>query len=280
MTLDTEVLLQRGIEFAIRAGLAVLVFLIGRWLARKVRDTAGKLLHRPEIDQALGPTVERFIRQVVYFSVLLLTILVALVVLGVPLAAVLTVSGAAIILVGIALRESLSNLVATLIIIFYGTYQLDEDIEVGAKIGAVREIQLFNTVLLLGDKGLLTLPNREILDKGVTNLSRLGIRRADVEFLVAYGQDMAQIERIVLDTLVGESRVLADPPPYVSVTQLGVSGVTVQARSVVRYSDYDGFMLDTRRTLKTALEAEGIRLASPRQSVQMDGQAAPDVKDL
>lgn len=268
MTLEQGIL-QTVVEFGIRVGLAILVFLLGRFLAEKSRDVAARVMHRPEVDRAMGPAAERFIRQLAYFGILLLSFLVALVVLGVPVTAVLSISSAVIILLGIALRESLSNLVATLTIIFYATYHLGEDIDVGGKTGTVREIQLFSTVLLMGDKGLLTLPNGEILGKGVTNLSRLGIRRADVEFLVEYGQDMARVERIALDALAAEPRVLKDPPPYVSVTQLGVNGVTMQARPVVRYPDYDRFMLDMRGILKNALEAEGIRLATPHQSVYL-----------
>ncbi|HMT20569.1 MAG TPA: mechanosensitive ion channel, partial [Promineifilum sp.] len=233
MTFEQDIL-QTVVEFVIRIGLAVLVFLLGRYLADKSRDVAAGVMRHPEIDQALGPAAERFIRQVAYFGILLLSFLVALVVLGVPVAAVVSISGAVIIMLGIALRESLANLVATLTIIFYATYRLGEDIDVGGKVGTVREIQLFSTLLLMGDKGLLTLPNGEILDKGVINLSRLGIRRADVEFLVEYGQDMAHVERIVLDALRREPRVLETPPPYVSVTQLGVNGVTMQARSVAQ----------------------------------------------
>ena len=266
-------ILQTAIEFAIRVGLALLVFLLGRYVADKSRDVAARVMHRPEIDHALGPAAERVIRQLSYFGILLLSFLAALVVLGVPVTAVLSVSGAVIILLGIALRESLGNLVATLIIVFYATYHLGEDIDVGGKVGTVREIQLFNTVLVMGDKGLLVLPNGEILAKGLINLSRLGIRRADVEFLVEYGQDMARIEQIVLAALEREPRVLSDPPPYVSVTQLGVNGVTMQARPVVHYPEYDRFMLDMRGILKNALEAEGLTLAVPHQSVTLPATA-------
>jgi small conductance mechanosensitive channel len=113
------------------------------------------------------------------------------------------------------------------------------------------------------------MPNGEILNSGVTNLSRLGIRRADVEFLVEYGQDMARIERIVLEALAREPRVLTEPAPYVSITQLGASGLTMQARPVVRYVEYDRFMLDARGLIKNALEAEGINLATPHQSIHL-----------
>lgn len=268
MTLEQGIL-QTVIELVFRIGLAVLVFLLGRFLADQSRDVAARVMHHPEIDHALGPSAERFIRQIAYFGILLLSFLTALVVLGVPITAVLSISGAVIIMLGIALRESLSNLVATLTIIFYGTYRLGEDIDVGGKVGTVKEIQLFHTLLLMGDKGMLTLANNDILGKGLINLSRSGMRRADVEFLVEYGQDMARIEQIVLDALSQEPRVLEDPPPYVSVTHLGVNGVTMQARPVVRYVDYDRFMLDMRGILKVALEAEGITMATPHQSVYL-----------
>jgi small conductance mechanosensitive channel len=146
-------LLQILVEYGIRAAIAILVILLGRYLAQRFRDAVIKLLHRPEVDKALGPGVERIIRQAVYFGVLLLSVIVALIALGVPAAAVLSISGTVIILLGIALRESLSNLVATVTIIFFGTYHLGEDIETKGKTGTVREIQPFNTVLLMGDKG-------------------------------------------------------------------------------------------------------------------------------
>lgn len=261
-------IIQVLIQYAIRAGIAILVVLLGRYLAHRLRDALIKLLDKPEVDKALGPAAERIIRQLVYFGVLFLTIIAALIVLGVPATAVLSVSGTIVILMGIALRESLSNFVATMTIIFFGTYHLGEDIESQGKTGTVQEIQVFNTVMLTGDKALITMPNGEIL-KGVTNLSRLGIRRADVEFLVEYGQDMGRIERIVLDALAAEPRVVGEPATYVAVTQLGVNGATMQARPIVRYVDYDRFMLDARGLLKNALEAEGVRLATPHQSIQL-----------
>lgn len=283
MTIDLfeKGIIQTLIQYAIRVGLALLVILIGRYLAHKVRGAVVKLLSRPEIEKALGPAAQRIIRQLAYFGVLFFTVIAALIVVGVPAAVVLSISGTVIILLGIALRESLSNFVATITIIFFGTYHLGEDIETHGKSGAVQEIQVFNTVLLTGDKTLITLPNGEILKSGVTNLSRLGIRRADVEFLVEYGQDMARIERIALDTLAREPRALADPPPYVAVNQLGLNGVTMQARAVVRYADYDRFMRDARRLIKNALEAEGIHLATPHQSIQVrNDQAAVENGNL
>lgn len=272
MTIDAldQRILQTLLEFAIRVAIAVLIVLIGRILARRIRNAIVELFSRPEVDKALSSSVERVIKQLVYFGVIFISIIVALIVLGVPATAVLSISGTIIILLGIALRESLSNLVATLTVIFYSTYRIGEDIDTKGKTGTVQEIQLFNTVLLTGDKALITMPNGEILNSGVTNLSRLGIRRADVEFLVEYGQDMARIERIVLDALAREPRVVGEPATYVAVTQLGASGVTMQARPIVRYVDYDRFMLDARGLIKVALEAEGIHLATPHQSIVLE----------
>jgi small conductance mechanosensitive channel len=265
-------LLATIITFLVRTGLALLILLFGRFLAGKVRQAIERLLDQSQVNEALGPSAERIIRQVAYFGVLAAAVLLALVALGVSTTAIISVGSATIILLGIALRESLSNLVATLIIAFYGTYRAGEDIETMGKIGTVYEMQLFGTVLQTGDKTLITLSNGEILKDGVTNLSRLGVRRTDIEFLVEYGQDMARAEQIILDSLRKDPRAMEDPSPYVAVTKLDVNGVTMQARSLVNSTDYDRFMLDHRGRLSAELEAGGIRLAVPRQEIYLSDE--------
>lgn len=75
---------------------------------------------------------------------------------------------------------------------------------------------------------------------------------------------------IAQQTMLKDSRTLPDPAPYAAVTALSTGGVTVQARSIVNYPDYDRYMLDTRERLKKALEIDGVRLAEPHQRVYLE----------
>lgn len=266
MTLNDS-LLANLTEYGIRLVIAVGILVIGRYLAHKARDAAQRLIDRPEIDEALAPPVERVFRQLAYVGVLVAAIILALIVLGVSSAAIVSAVSALVILIGIALREMLANLAATLLIAINGTYHSGDEIATMGTEGTVREVGLFNTVVQTGDKRLFTLANGEILKHGVANLSRLGVRRADLEIVIGYDQDIDHAREIITVALNNDPRTLKDPPPSLVVTGLSTSGVSIQARSIVQYADYDRYLFDMRATLKETLEGEGYRLSMPHQLV-------------
>lgn len=266
MTLNDS-LLANLTEYGIRLVIAVGILVIGRYLAHKARDAAQRLIDRPEIDEALAPPVERVFRQLAYVGVLVAAIILALIVLGVSSAAIVSAVSALVILIGIALREMLANLAATLLIAINGTYHSGDEIATMGTEGTVREVGLFNTVVQTGDKRLFTLANGEILKHGVANLSRLGVRRADLEIVIGYDQDIDHAREIITVALNNDPRTLKDPPPSLVVTGLSTSGVSIQARTIVQFSDYDRYLFDMRATLKETLEGEGYRLSMPHQLV-------------
>lgn len=266
MTLNDS-LLANLTEYGIRLIVAIAILVIGRYLAHKARDAAQRLIDRPEIDAALAPPVERVFRQLAYIGVLVAAVILALIVLGVSSAAIVSAVSALVILIGIALREMLANLAATLLIAINGTYHSGDEIATMGTEGTVREVGLFNTVIQTGDKRIFTLANGEILKHGVANLSRLGVRRADLEIVIGYDQDIDHAREIITAVLNSDPRTLKDPPPSLVVTGLITSGVSIQARSIVQYADYDRYLFDMRATLKETLEGEGYRLSMPHQLV-------------
>jgi small conductance mechanosensitive channel len=256
-------------EFALRILIAVVVLYVGRLLARQARVWSAQLMDRPQIDQALSSSVERILVSTVYYGIIALAFMVALVIAGVPVAAVLSVSSVAVLVVAVALRESLSNFAATVIFMVYQPFRNGEEIETMGKRGVVREMQIFSTVLMQPDKSLVTLPNGEIQASGIINYSRMGFNRVDIAFTLQYGADIERARSVILETLSEDERIFSDPPPAVVVLELREGGVYMQARPLAKYADYDPIQFTMRQKIKDRLEAEGIALAVPQQQVQI-----------
>jgi len=139
MSLDQYALLQ----IAIKIGLAILVFLIGRWLAGRARKTLGATLAKT----TLAPSMTRLLLLTVYYTILSITVILALALLGFPVTALLTAALIVVVIVGLAFQHSISNLAATILFMLFQPFRVGELIETNGAMGVVKEIQLFSTVL-------------------------------------------------------------------------------------------------------------------------------------
>ena len=135
------------IQFALKVGAAILVFLIGRWLARRARKMLGVALAKTTIP----PSMARLLLLAVYYVIMLIVLIVALAIVGFPVTALLSASLIIVVILGIALQQSISNLAATIIFMLFQPFRLGELIDGNGVMGTVKEIQFFSTVLVTGD---------------------------------------------------------------------------------------------------------------------------------
>lgn len=262
-------LLQSAGLYLLRIIAAIVVILIGRFLAGRARGFTTEMLRRPQIDQALSATVEGILVRVAFYGVMAIAIVIALAILGVPAAAILSISSAILVVFAIALRQSLANFAATVIFMIYQPFRAGEEIETMGRRGIVREIQLFNTVLMQPDRSLASLPNGEIQESGLINYTRLGISRVDLAFTLKYEADIDKARGIIMKVMTGDPRVLKDPPPAVVALNMGDDGLEMQARPFVNYPDYDPVQFGFRQRITEALNAAGIALAVPQRDVHL-----------
>jgi small conductance mechanosensitive channel len=255
--------------YALRIAAALVVLLIGRFLAGRAREFTREVLKRPEVDQALSATVEGILVRVVYYGTIIVAVIIALAILGVPAAAILSVSSAVLVILAVALRESLANFAATVIFMIYQPFRIGEEIETMGRRGIVREVQLFNTVLMQPDRSIAILPNGDIQESGIINYTRLGIQRVDLAFRLKYDADIDQARAIIMKIMTDDSRVLGDPPPAVHIMNLGENGLEMQARPFVRYADCDPVQFGFRQQITEQLTAAGIELAVPQREVHL-----------
>ncbi|NJN81560.1 MAG: mechanosensitive ion channel family protein [Caldilineaceae bacterium] len=226
------------LALALRFGAALLIVLVGRWLAKMAKRWMAKVLAKTTLTESLADVTVKF----TYYSVLGAAALTALSVLGVPTTALVAFIGVVIVILGIALQESLGNFAATVIFLLFEPYRVGDLIETGRVVGTVHEIQIFDTVIHCADRKVVVLPNGKIQAEGVTNYSKQPILRVDIEIGISYRDDIQSAKRIALEVVCENALVLEDPPPQIIVLELGDSSVKLgiarspEARNIGIYS--------------------------------------------
>lgn len=267
-----DVTLDAGGHIAAAVGILV----AGYILAKVLQLVARRLLGRPELAGALGPSIVQLICSAVFIIVMFLAVGLALIALGVSATFVSTGALILIAIVAIALRESIANFAATVNFLMFQPFKRGELVETMGHFGTVREILLFNTVLLLLDQRLVTLPNSKIQEHGIVNYTRIGRVRADISLTVAYGEDLCRVKAVIADVASQDGRILADPSFSVVVDALGEDGVRLLIMPVVAPEHYWAVRNDLRERIKARFDGEGIQFAAARHEVRLTPTLQPD----
>jgi small conductance mechanosensitive channel len=137
---------------------AILIFIIGKWLAGFISRISEKLMTRAKVDQTLIP----FAKNMIYFAILVIVVIMAIGKLGVQTTSFVAVIGAAGLAVGLALQGSLANFAAGVMLILFKPFGVGDTIEASGAIGTVQEIQIFNTILISPENKRIIVPNAKI----------------------------------------------------------------------------------------------------------------------
>lgn len=255
------------LSIALRIVAAVGVFLFGRWIARRARAALTKTFGKT----SMAPSMARLLLLAAYYGIMLVVVVASLALLGFPIQALLTASLVIVVILGIALQQSISNLAATIIFMLFQPFRAGETIEANSVQGVVKEIQLLSTVLVTGDNKEITIPNAEIQGNNLINFSRLGQLRVDFIFQVSYADDILKVKQVLSDILAGDECILAEPAPLIFVSSLDESGVSFAVRPWVKSENYWKLQWDLPERVKLRFDAEGITMPFPQRDVHLHG---------
>lgn len=242
-------------------------FLIAKWASRLVKRLLGERTH---VDQTLTPVVATFAR---YF-ILIVAFVAALGQLGVQIASVLAVLGAAGLAIGLALQGTLSNIAAGLMLLWLRPFRSGEYIDAEGIAGTVVEVGLFATTLRTADGVYRFAPNSDLWNKPILNYSRNPSRRLDLTIGIDYDDDVGKAREILLGLAAADARVMPDPAPQVMVAQLADSSVNVTLRIWVATSDFWQVTWDMTEEAKRAIESAGLSIPFPQRVVRQQSAKA------
>ena len=263
----TDLIIEKLIDMCISAGknilIAIIVYIVGRFLISLIQRVMGNMLSRRKVEIS----IQTFLKSLV--SILLNVLLIVSVVgaLGInttSFAALLASAGVAI---GMALSGNLQNFAGGLIILFFKPYKVGDWIESQGVSGTVKEIQIFHTILTTGDNKVIYIPNGAMSSGVVTNYNTQTTRRVEWIVGVDYGEDYNKVQQIVRDILTSDKRILSDPAPFIALHALDASSVNVVARVWVNTADYWGVYFDINRAIYATFNEKGINFPFPQLTV-------------
>jgi small conductance mechanosensitive channel len=243
---------------------ALLIFIIGKWLARKIADLFSRLMAKNNVDVA----VIGFVTNLSYYALLVVVIIAALGNLGVNTTSFLAIVGAAGLAVGLALKDSLSNFAAGVMLIMFRPFTVGDVVSTAGVTAKVEKITIFNTLFCTPDNQLVIVPNNKIISDIITNINAKDTRRIDLVVGISYSDDMAQTKEILEGLAKEDSRILEDPAVTIAVAELADSSVNLVFRPWVKTEDYWAVKFDLTEKIKTSDEA-GISIPFPQQDVHL-----------
>lgn len=252
-------------NFVIQAVIALVIFFVGKWIARQLAN----LVQRMMIHRSLDVALVSFVTSLVYWALLIFVTIAALGQLGIQTTSFIAIIGAAGLAIGLALQGSLANFASGILILIFKPFKIGDLIEVAGTLGVVKTIQIFTTELSTGDNKHIIIPNAGVTSGTITNYSTNDTRRVDLVMGIGYGDDIDKARELMLDEIAKDERILKDPGANVAVVELADSSVNFVVRPWVNAADYWGVYFGLTEAIKKRFDAEGISIPYPQQDVHM-----------
>lgn len=236
---------------------AVLVYIIGRWLAKWITRYTVRSMEKVKTD----PMVIRFTETIIFFVLMGAVIIAALSQAGFQTNSFTALLASVGVAVGLAIKDSLSNLAAGLMILIFRPYAINNYVEAAGTGGVVQEVQIFSTVLRTPDNLRVIVPNSAVIRGNIKNYSSFDTRRVDLLVGIGYDEHIGQIRNLLKEIMATHPMVLTEPAPEVEVQELAETNVKLAAHAWVANQDYGQVRSDLLEQIK-------LRLVSPDISIQ------------
>lgn len=253
------------LKFGLKIVAAILIFVIGRWVAKLLNKVLQKTLERAKVDHALVG----FTCSLAHAGVMIFVILAALGQIGVQTTSFIAILGAAGLAVGLALQGSLANFAAGVLIILFRPFKVDDFIEGAGATGVVKAIHIFTTTITTPDNKRVIIPNAKMMGDNIINYSAEGTRRLDLTASISYGDSIDTAKAALMDEITKNELVLKDPAPFIGVSSMSDSSIDLAVRPWVKVADYWPAFFALNEAVKKRLEAEGLTIPFPQRDVHL-----------
>ena len=233
-----------------------------------------KLLHKAitkahEKYNKLDITLAPILRTSSSYLVYTIGIVFILDIFGVNTTSIIALLGAAGLAIGFALKDTLSNIAAGIMLLFLRPFRSGDFVEFDSTMGTIREINLFNTILETFDGLYVSSPNNVIWTSNIKNYTRNGKRRMDIVVGISYGDIIDEGLKVLQQIGRSEPRLLKEPAPQAMVKSLADSSVNIQLRAWTTIDDYWETLWDMNKRVKEEIEKAGLTIPFPQQDVHI-----------
>lgn len=241
--------------------LAIVILIVGFWLIKRVLGLLEKIMIKRGVDITLIP----FIRSISGVALKIILVVSVAELVGFKTTSFVAIIGAAGLAIGLALQGSLSNFAGGALILLFKPFKVGDLIETEGQIGTVKEIQIFNTILISRGNRRTILPNGNVSNNTIINHTAEGKLRVDIAVGIAYGEDIKKARNVMMEVIKKHPKVLEDPQPTVNVMELADSSVNLAIRPFCKPEDYWDVYFDLMEGIKYALDQNEIEIPFPQQ---------------
>ncbi len=261
MKMFSSVLEQIGnktLDLGGRIVFAIVCFVIGAQVIKFVRKVVSRGMAKADADLGVRQFVDSFLKAALYV-VLAFTIAASF---GVDAASIVALLGSAGVAIGLAVQGSLSNLAGGVLILLLKPFKVGDYIVEGVtnKEGEVIEIQIFYTKLVTPDNRIVVLPNGNLANNTIVNVTTRQFRRMDVSVGISYDSDLKLAKEVLLGVITSDEKSVKDKDMLVFVDQLADSAVILNVRCWFTNEDYWEGKWRITENCKYALDEAGIEI--------------------
>lgn len=254
-----------AMAYAPKLLLAIITLIIGLWVIKLITKGVSRLMDKKEMDATLKPFI------ISLLSALLKVMLVISVIgmIGVQMTSFIAILGAAGLAVGMALSGTLQNFAGGVMILIFKPFKVGDVLEAQGYLGVVKEIQLFNTIMLSLDNKTIIIPNGGLSTSSMVNYSTQPTRRVDMTFGIGYTDDIDKAKGILDGLLANHPKVLKDPAHFIALSELADSSVNFTVRAWVNAADYWEVYFYMQETVKKEFDKNEIGIPFPQRDVHI-----------
>ncbi|MBP3208696.1 MAG: mechanosensitive ion channel family protein [Oscillospiraceae bacterium] len=240
--------------------LALVVWFVGKFAIKKILGLMDKIKGLDKIE----PNTRTFINSAVKWLLYVILIVSIVSILGVPMASVITVLGTAGAAVALSLQGSLANLAGGIMMVIFKPFKVGDFVEAAGVSGVVKEITLFYTVLNTPDNCRIHVPNGSLMNANIIDYSAEETRRVDLTFACAKSESPAAIQKLILEAMRANEKVLADPAPFARLSGGTNEAMQFTARAWCKSADYWDVYFDLTQAVTEKLGENGVQAPAVR----------------
>jgi len=245
---------------------SVLILLIGLWLAKRLSRALDRVLERTHTEA----TLRGFLRNIAYAAMVVIVILAALQALGYTPASLFAVLGAAGLGIGLALKDSLSNLAAGFQLIVQRPFRAGDYVLAANLEGTVEQVRVFQTRLRTPDNRVVIVPNSLITAAAITNFTATMKRRIDIVASIGHAEDLATTRSRLVEIAKAHPRVLQEPEPALLAIGLAADNrLNLELRVWVRTADVQQVRSELTEAIRSGMIELGVGLPASTRDVRV-----------
>ena len=256
---------ELGLEYAPKLALAIVTLIIGLWIIRGISKLVSISMKQSKVDPTLIPFMESLVS---WLLKVLLFISVASMI-GIATTSFIAVLGAAGLAIGLALQGSLANFAGGVLIMILKPYKVGDLIESQGQSGVLKEVQIFNSILISPQSKPIIIPNGAVSNGPIVNYTAEGKIRVDLTIGIAYNENIDQAKEVLMGVLTSNEKVLSDPAPFVGVAEMADSSVNLVVRPHCLPEHYWDVFFDVNEAMKKALDTNNIAIPFPQRDVHL-----------